>query len=96
MAYDCGETPGPVDLVEPQWLTVEADEEGVFVVVDDSVLEREPQAVQVALRGAQLPPTQVDAVAQEPGRWRIAVPEGSTEAMVRVDGRWVARWLALP
>ncbi len=96
VAYDCGQTPGPVDLVEPQWLTVEANEEGVFVVVDGSVLEREPQTIQVALRGAQLPSTQVDAVAQEPGRWRIAVLEGSAEAMVRVDGRWVARWLALP
>lgn len=87
--YDCAGGAGPVEVVEPQWVQVEVEGEGVQITLQTPWLSRPPQ-VEVALRPYSEGVVVVSAESVGVQRWRV--PHGGAEdLMLKVDGQWVAR-----
>jgi hypothetical protein len=90
VAFDCGDTPGPLVVEEPDWLHLSRDEEGKVVVT----LTGLPDAtvVEAALRDGG-PSDLVTLAPLGQGRWRVDVPYRFHDMLLRLDGRWLPRWL---
>lgn len=92
--FDCQGEAGPVVVEEPDWVGVEWDGQGLLVRVEAPWSPGGASQVEVAL--------EVDGEvtlyeAQQAGdeRWRVEEVQAGQRAMIRVDGRWVARWWPL-
>lgn len=90
--FDCATDAGAL-IEEPDWLTVERRGEQLRVVIDEAVRGR-VEDVDAAVRtpsGVQRRPARRDADA-----WVLDLDAADEALMVRVDGRWVDRWIPVP
>lgn len=87
---DPGDT---VEIVEPDWLSLERTEAGVRVHVSAEAGFAADAAVELALRSDGA----TDVVAAGTVDAPRAVPvDRDAEVMIRIEGRWVARWWTTP
>lgn len=87
--FDCQGTAGPLIVNEPEWLSIESDEEGVIVTLSSAAPEAELQAI-------AYPSKLMVGVADEgQRRFRLSVPPSSTKVMLRFGERWLPRWWEL-
>ena len=88
--FDCLGGAGPVNLEEPEWLSIEASGNAVVVTVGD---HGAPGAVTALIQGT------VDVLRGEEidtGRWRLPLPENTQAFMLRFGDRWLPRWWERP
>ncbi|MEE2837122.1 MAG: VCBS repeat-containing protein [Myxococcota bacterium] len=88
--FDCRGGAGPVEVVEPEWLTLEADARGVLLTIDAAIA---PGQVAYVIQGERTP---VPADDLGSGRWLLPLPQGEQPVMLRIDARWVPRWWERP
>ena len=86
--FDCSEVRVQT-VTEPDWIQVTQDGPNVRVALDAPW--RDPSTVEIALRSAD--GESVVPASRSDGDW-VAAAHG-THAMVRLDGRWIARWWPL-
>jgi hypothetical protein len=93
VAFDCGGEPGPIVVEEPDWIAVATVDGELVIDLDATWLADTPEVVAALDRGGD----EVEEVEARPfdGHWVVADAAGVERAMIRVDGRWVARWWEL-
>lgn len=91
--YDCGDTVGPHDVVEPDWLRFEHGDAAIRILLDRSAWPEPIESVEVAW---------VDAdrrllATGTPDDDVVPVPDvaGVDAFMLRINGRWVGRFFGL-
>lgn len=97
--FTCVPGDGPVDLVEPDWLAVSTFDGGLQIVFREWPSHRSPpEEVTAFVREAEgLTTTVIDlSPASDAGlQWTAphdALPANAARIMLRLDGRYVARW----
>ena len=75
----------------PDWVRVAEDGRELNLALDAPGLSPDVQG-EGALPSALGEVAQVVASQRDEGLWRAQVPEATEAAMLRVDGRWIARW----
>jgi hypothetical protein len=92
--FDCRGTPGPILVEEPDWIDVSGSSDAVVVTLDAMWLTAQP-VVTLAVEGPDFATFEAVASHDGDGRWSAEVPAGTRRVMIRLDGRWVARWWEL-
>lgn len=85
LAYDCGDSSGPVRIEEPEWIRVSLDGEVLSVELDSPWMES------VELE-AHFDTGELVSLESGDGVWTSAQPEQSERAILRLNGRWLGRW----
>ena len=94
VSFDCEGGPGPIIVEEPDWIALEREGDRVLVSLDTPWLP-EPPRVGAALRdrGGD---ERLEPAARDEARWAVPVQGDDRALMLNIDGRWVARWFAVP
>ncbi len=94
--FDCQNTAGPIEVVEPQWIELERDGQGLLITLQTPWLTQTP-ALEVAVRGQTQEAAILTPEVVSEGQWRLEgpMPEGA-QWMLKLDGRWVPRWFDAP
>jgi hypothetical protein len=88
--FDCGGTPGPVTVTEPDWITVEAGSTALRLQIHAPWLVGAVNVTVAVDRGGAIDEF---AASQAPdGSWVVAGAADADRVMLRINGRWVARW----
>lgn len=93
--YHCGDA-ATLDVAEPEWLHVIADEGGVLrVLIDRRAAPGAGLDLRVAVEtdaGVILVTPEADAAH---AAYTARLPDGALRAMVEIDRRWIGRWFEL-
>ena len=92
--FDCEGTPGPVEIVEPDWLQVSREGQTLTIALDAPWLPPTVE-VEVALPPEPDAPSVLIDAQEEGPVWRSELPEGADAVMLCLNGRWIARWWPL-
>ena len=87
--YDCGGEPGPLVVVEPDWLRLRL-EAGELVL--DVTNERPEGAVALVAKPSL---QQYELIADGAGRYRVRLGAEERAVMLRFGARWLGRWFDL-
>ena len=92
VAFDCNGAPGPLRVSEPDWLGVERQGDAALVRIDADWLPGGPAEVVAAVKNDLGAVRRVTAQPAQ-GRWRVPLRPDDAAILIRLDGRWVPRWL---
>ncbi len=93
--FDCNDQPGPISITEPQWLQLNVQGDRLTLDIQTQHLDTAPTEVTLLFQtpGGTQHRTQASFDGQ---LWSAELPAQAHRAMIRLDQRWIARWLALP
>jgi hypothetical protein len=91
--FDCSVGPHRLTVSEPDWIDVRAD--GAILVRLDTPWATDPIQVDVAIRDLHGQVRATVAQLRDDGVWWTPLRLGDDAAMIKIDGRWTARWWSL-
>ncbi|MFT6628995.1 MAG: hypothetical protein ACJA1R_002269 [Flavobacteriales bacterium] len=87
--YDCGDA-FVVDVREPDWLSADVSASRLTVrIAAEHWLAGVPEVVDAWVAGEEM--GQLLSLTSDAGVWSVELPAGATTALLRIDGRWLAR-----